>query len=246
MNTTAPAPPAQIPVTCRDCGQTFLTDSLLLGQVEMAHTLNQRCQPCQESHDKELARQAEEDRRSRISTQIESFIPPDLLATDINHPKFEADLWQAVRRWRPDDDSFWLGIIGNAGRCKTRCMALLCKNAMWANVQCVWTTANRLADAVRDDQRYASRHISTLAREHLDECLRAQWLFIDDLGKNEWPKSFEAYFFQLIDHRKNYRKPIIYSSNQHPEAMGLLISDNYREPIVGRLLERTTILTLDS
>lgn len=243
MNPTTQTPPATGQSTCTDCGQTYFFESILCLGQELGHLIAPRCPTCCDSAEEAEATRAEAERRAKIQASIEAFLPKDYRETDRNHPKFNLALWSAVRRWRPRDE-FWLGIVGPAGQCKTRCMALLAQDAMWAGIRCVWTTANRLVDAVRAERNGHNRAISGAAYEHLQDCLRAPWLFLDDLGKNDWPASFESYFFQLLDHRKAHKLPLIYSSNIHPHGLGLALSDLNREPIIGRLIDRTTLIDL--
>jgi DNA replication protein DnaC len=94
------------------------------------------------------------------------------------------------------------------------------------------------------DRHNRNLSISTIARAHLAACLTTPWLFLDDFGKNEWSPAFESQLFQILDHRKNHRLPLVYSSNAHPSDFSLTISSLNAAPIIGRLLDRTTILEL--
>lgn len=149
----------------------------------------------------------------------------------------------SARPGMPSAAAFWLGLIGPAGRCKTRCLALAAKAAILRGNRVTWTTANRLLEAAHD-RNSKDKALATLAREHLAECLHAGVLVIDDLGKNEWTAAFESQFFQILDHRKNHRLPLLFSSNAHPEGFSLVLSDLNREPIIGRLMDRTTLLEI--
>lgn len=211
---------------------------------DLALSLHLRCDDCQRVLDEQAAAEAAARQAAEREDYIERSIPPDMRETDPNHPHFNRALWDAVARWRPARDGkgeFWLGLVGQADMSKTRCMALLAMKAMRAGVRATWTTANRLLDASQE-RKSGDRQLAALAREHLSDCLHAPWLFIDDLGKNEWPAAFESQFFQILDHRKNHRLPIVYSSNAHPDHFSLVISDLNREPIIGRLKDRTTLI----
>ena len=215
----------------------------LFGQ-DLALLLNLRCDDCQKVIEKQAAAEAAAKQAAEREALIERSLPPDMRETDTAHANFNRGLWEAVRQWRPARDGkgdFWLGLVGPADMSKTRCMALLAMKAMRAGVRATWTTANRLLDA-SIERKSGDRQLAALAREHLSDCLHAPWLFIDDLGKNEWPAAFESQFFQILDHRKNHRLPIVYSSNAHPDAFSLVLSDLNREPIIGRLKDRTTLI----
>lgn len=229
---------------CKTCGREFEFESLWIGRIDFGRTMRPDCPACQERKTRE---DAERDRRAMMERREETIrgqIPPDLLATDPDHESFNYGLWSVTRQWRPYGD-FWLGLVGPAGTCKTRCMALLAADLIRDGVRVCWTTANRLKDA-SDDRKSLDGSARTLAREHLAECRAAGWLFLDDLGKNEWTQAFESQFFQLLDHRKNHRLPVVYSSNARPEEFSQVISKLNAWPIIGRLKDRTTLIDLFS
>lgn len=235
--------PTMIQGECRECGQIYWLESIKIFEHELAHCVQPTCDACNAAQEKAEAARIAAERRDRIEAEIHSVIPIDLLETNVHHPRFNSELWEAVARWRPSAAQSWLGIVGPADKCKTRCLTLLYLRAMRMGIRCTWTTANRLQDAARDRNSHDNQ-VAALAREHLQTCLRSPWLFLDDLGKNDWTRSFETVFFQLLDHRKNHRLPLLYSSNAHPEKFALLLSDLNREPIIGRLLDRTTLIKL--
>lgn len=233
--------------TCRNCGQVFCYEPILVMGMDLGKSIHHLCDYCIAKDEERVSAERETQRREEIETTLRATIPWDLIETDEFHPNFNRALWQAVANWRPTRMEFWLAIIGPAAQSKTRCMAMLAMKAMRRGTRVVWTTANRLRDCVADKNHKQSgdlAHYAVLARQHLAECLHAPVLFIDDLGKNEWTGAFESQFFQILDHRKNHRLPTIYSSNAHPEAFSLVLSDLNREPIIGRLLDRVTLIDL--
>lgn len=228
---------------CCACGKPYACEVIMLGSKDIGQLVQPHCPDCEDSN----RRLAEERKQLEVMAEREAaaaaLLPPDLLATDPHHPTFNRPLWQAVAKWRPSVDSYWLALVGKAGKCKTRCLALAAKAAIMRGHRVTWTTACRLFDASRD-RNSRDRTTSALAREHLNDCQHASILVIDDLGKNEWSAPFESQLFQILDYRKNYRLPLLYSSNAHPEAFSQVLSDHAREPIIGRLVDRTTIYEL--
>ena len=101
----------------------------------------------------------------------------------------------------------------------------------------------RLKDAAHDRQS-RDRDVSGYARQHLQECLSTPWLFLDDLGKNEWTAAFESQLFQILDHRLNHHLPMAWTANDHPERFHPLMSQLNASPIIGRLLDRCALLDL--
>ncbi len=224
------------------CGQMYAYEPFLLMGIDFGKTLQWQCEDCRRNS----ARLEEDKARAVLAFEREALvratIDPDLMETDIQREDFNGDLWRVVSRWRPEKD-FWLGLVGESGTCKTRCMALLACKAIRVGVRVTWTTANRLKDAV-DDRKDRDKSISQVARDHLKSCKYAGWLFLDDLGKNEWGSAFESQLFQILDFRKNNHLPVVYSSNAHPEAFSQVLSPLNASPIIGRLLDRTTLLDL--
>jgi DNA replication protein DnaC len=250
MNTTAihlPEAPAQEPETatcpCASCGTPVTYECIWIAGMDFGRTLNQHCDACAARIDAEVEAQMRQSRREEREAKVRAMLPPDLLETDENHPDFNRPLWRAVSAWRPSPEAFWLGLVGPAGRCKTRCLALAAKASILRGNRVVWTTANRLLEAAHDRSN-KDRQIATMAREHLADCLHAGVLVLDDLGKNEWTNAFESQFFQILDHRKNHKLPLLFSSNAHPEQFSMCLSDLNREPIIGRLQDRTTLVQI--
>lgn len=236
--------PTMATTPCRDCGTSMIYETIPLFGKDLALCLHLLCDVCSAKVEAEAAAAEAARVLTEREAAIERSIPQDMRETDLNHPNFNRGLWDAVRQWRPERNGkgdFWLGLVGPADMSKTRCMALLAMKAMRAGVRATWTTANRLLDASQE-RKSGDRQLATLAREHLSDCLHAPWLFIDDLGKNEWPPAFESQFFQILDHRKNHRLPMVYSSNAHPDHFSLVLSDLNREPIIGRLKDRCTLI----
>jgi hypothetical protein len=244
MHATAEKAPDLIARSCATCGNQYWHTPIYIGAIDLAASYPAECESCEAQREAAVALAARQARAAAIEDHIRTVIPPDLLATDPAHPDFNAALWSTVARWRPSAASLWLGIIGPAGACKTRSMALLAARAMRAGIQAAWITANDFRDASIDRNSRNSRADAERARATIDHCRLAPWLFFDDLGKNDWPASMETCFFQLLDYRKNHRLPLIYSSNASPEALGILLSDLNRDPIISRLLDRTTVINL--
>ena len=232
----------QAQAVCKTCGQAFYYEPIWIGNCDYGKFVNTQCDLCAAAAEAREEARRKAERQAVIEGQIRAQIPPDLIDTDPAHPEFNRELWAGVRGWRPGEN-FWLGIIGDSGLCKTRCMALLAAKAMRAGVRVTWSTANRLKDAA-SDRTHRELSVSMLARQHLQDCLHSGWLFLDDLGKNEWSPAFESQFFNILDHRKNHRLPLVFSSNCHPEGFSQLISPFNRAPIIGRLLDRTVLIDL--
>lgn len=200
-------------------------------------------------HNKVLEKEIEIGKRTaRLET-----IPPEMRRTRENYPGFNSALWDTVRGWTPDRK--WLGIVGEAGNSKTRCIALLAQHLIMAGHHVIWTTAVQFQHRI-DTLRNGSSEEMGDAQRYLSLCLRCEILVMDDIGKNTWNASFERHFFDLIDTRKTHDRPVIWSANTHPTVMLHIgrqsdsgfaerMSEDRGAPLIGRLIEASGIIGLD-
>ncbi len=182
-----------------------------------------------------------EERRSWVLR----LIPPDLLpvdfdplGTDTTRKDFNARMWEQVRVWRPGPQGHWLGLYGPPGECKTRILALMAVKILMQGQRLFWTSAVDIYDRATFGRRSLDASVRVAAREHFEDCMRSSFLVIDDLGKNEWGPAFESQLFTILDHRKNYRLPVLWSSNVHPEQLHTCLSKANAGAIIGRLMDR--------
>jgi len=243
MTTTQCELADMVRTTCKGCGQGFYYEPILVLGMDLGKSLHTFCDDCKDAEREAEKQAAQAIRKTEIEARILAQIDPALRATDLQRPEFNRPLWRLVEAWRPAKDERWLGIIGAAGSCKTRCMALYAMRVMRSGTRVCWTTANRVYEAAGDRKSHL-QGVATVAREHLLDCRDAPWLFLDDFGKNEWSAPFESQLFQILDHRKNHFLPTVYSANAHPEEFSEVISALNARPIIGRLVEGTTILNL--
>lgn len=234
---------------CMDCGTIFEYESIMFGETDLGLTLAKYCDGCQAKREAaDIERKREEQREANRQTVLRT-LPPELLpvwldplGTDPNHKKFNRAKWETVSKWRPGPHGNWLGLIGGAGLCKTRCLALMAEKILMQGHRLLWTSAMRLFSEATYNRTSRDAPVRVAAREHLADCLTASFLVIDDLGNNEWSPAFESQLFTILDHRKNFRLPILYSSNVHPTAFHTSITSVNSAALIGRLIDRTNIL----
>lgn len=227
---------------CQECQQAFFYEPILVMGRDFGKALNTHCEGCNAKAERETKERESAAEKAEREARVQA-LPIDLLETDVEFPSFNRELWEVVSQWKPSLKSLGLAIIGPGDRSKTRCMTLAAIASIRRGCDVKWTTANRLFDAAQEI-RHSTRSIATAAREHLQECRTARVLFLDDLGKNQWSADFEKQLFYILDHRKNHRLPLVYSSNCHPHAFSQVLSEFNRDPIIGRLLDRMTIIDL--
>lgn len=248
MSTTTPAM-----TTCQTCGTEFPYEPILLMGRDLGRTLVRECEPCQASTEKaeEERRQAQEQIRRRAA--VIAALPPEFLplefdseGTDPYHPEFPLKIYSGLRQWRPGPRGNCLGLYGPGGFCKSRMLTLLAARFILLGFPVTWTTAIRLQNAADTLLKSTDRQARGNAEQHLTECRHAPFLFIDDLGKNEWTRSFETRLFEILDHRRNYRLPIAWSSNAHPEEFANSITQLNADPIIRRLIDRTLLIPVNA
>lgn len=233
---------------CETCGQKVFYEPIFVGRADLARQLYRHCQTCSERLAADEWVRAHEARQAELRGVVMRTIPPELLpkeidplGTDTDHPEFHAEMWKIVRKWKPGPHGNWIGIIGPAGVCKTRCLGLLAANMIMVGHRVVWTSAMRLHADASVGLRSRDRNVQRLAEEHLGECMTCGWLMLDDLGNNEWSPAFESRLFMILDYRKNNRLPIAYSSNTHPTGFHSAITSVNAAALIGRLIDRADL-----
>lgn len=233
-------------MTCTQCGKDVEPAMRDLAAF-FPRLISPMCEACSDkaAHAEHLERQRLEQeaelnrRRARLEV-----IPPEMLRTDPKHPEFNRELWLQVREWRPSHLR-WLGLVGGAGNCKTRCIALLVRRLIGEGHIVAWTTAVDFQDQV-DALRSPDDNRARAARTYLDRLRTAGVLVFDDLGKNTWNNSMERHLFSMLDHRKTHDLPILWSANTHPLEIlaSKELSIDRGGPIIGRLIEVSKILSI--
>ena len=234
---------------CRDCAVEFEYEKIQFGAVDLGLQLASYCESCASRRevatleDERAKRRAEN--RMRVLETLEPELLPvwvDPLGTDPDHPDFNRAKWEVVKKWRPGPHGNGLGLIGGAGTCKTRILALLAEKILMQGLRLMWTSAMRLHTEASINLRSRDKNLMIVAREHFQGCMSAPYLVIDDLGNNEWCAAFESQLFTILDHRKNRRLPVLWSSNAHPQAFHTCITSVNSAALIGRLLDGTGTL----
>lgn len=230
--------------SCNTCGQPARSQDVDLAIFYDRITIPVYCQPCADREDRIQAKviqdQKQQVENSARSSRLE-IIPPEIRRTDISRTDFNLGLWLRIENWQPSGTK-WLGIVGKAGRSKTRCIGKLAEKLILAGHRLHWTTAVEFQER-SDDLRSDDRHIKAEASDYFRTCKRVAVLILDDFGKNTWTPTVERNLFSLIDHRKTHDLPVLWSSNTHPLDIGKSgeLSRDRAAPLIGRLLEISKI-----
>lgn len=240
MNTKTPP----MTRTCDMCDQPARQRDVELVAAFPNVCISVLCQTCGEAEDAEDERKHRAQiERAELTTReaLLEIIPPKIRSTDISRKDFNAGLWLRVETWRPSSGK-WLGIVGSAGQCKTRCLGLLAAKLILDGHRLMWTTAVEFQER-SDDMRSDLKGVHHEAREYFRQCKRAAILVLDDFGKNTWTPTVERNLFSVIDHRSTHYLPILWSANTHPVKIGSSgeISEDRAAPLIGRIIESSRI-----
>jgi DNA replication protein DnaC len=231
--------------TCERCGKNYEHEIVIIGDVEMFAGAPNECDPCG------LAAQEDARETARIAQaqrEFERIVPKIYRLTDIDHPKFNNHLHSRVQLWVKGAFTgytrSWLGLVGETGRCKTRCLAMLAKRLIWNGHKLEWVTATGFQWAVQ--HQWGDRTDSLQATQWLKRWRSVEVLIFDDLGKQKMSESVESAFFDLIEHRSSHDLMTLWSANTHPNDMMTSkdLSKDRGAPIVGRLLDFSDIVNV--
>jgi len=233
--TTTPPTVEQRP--CDDCRTPADYEPLRLSDhgPDLLAGMRFLCDTCSEAM---IAREEEEARRAvaaRRQATWEKVIPEKYRGTDLKHPGFNAQVWNRLKTLDPSRQP--VGLIGPAGRCKSRMLALFAKRLIASDTFVAWTNANRFQWAA---QREFDDREGPEARRLLQRCAEARVLILDDLGKQRWTDTVEAAFFSLIEARSSANLITHWSMNPSPlDAIGPAQLETYGPDIVARGLDST-------
>lgn len=234
------------PTLCQECSAPARQSDIDLAQAFPRLNFAVFCTDCgKREEDAEERREAAQRGRLEIAARESrlEIIPPEMRRTDISRQDFNLGLWIQIETWRPSSGK-WLGIIGTAGQCKTRCLALLATKLILEGNRLHWTTAVEFQERV-DDLRSDERGTKAEAAAYIKACKSASILVFDDFGKNTWTPTVERNLFSMIDHRKTHDLPVLWSANTQPITLlksGELSRDR-GAPLIGRILEASYITT---
>lgn len=228
------------------------------GPQDLAASIPFTCSACTAASEESERKAARDSIRRRREETWQRVVPKKYRETDIDHADFRRPLWNQLRSL-PLHES--LGLIGPAGRCKTRLLALIAKRAIAADLSVSWCPANSFQWAASREFDKEDGHD---ARQYLKEWQRADITILDDLGKHRWTDCVESAFFGMIEHRASTGKTTHWSMNPEPAdvpTLPTLLAEDAASvlaraldpdgkasarprfaPIVSRLLDEQTII----
>jgi DNA replication protein DnaC len=234
---------------CQICGVRFSYEPIMFGERDLALSVELHCQKCtadlehaarDEARAREMAERLALFRRTVPPALWPQSLDPD--GTDIDRPEFNRPLWKIVSRWRPVKKGDRIAVVGPAGQCKTRCLALLAHSLIMRGNQVMWTSAMRFHEEATFNLRSRDRAIQARALAYLDECRTSPWLIVDEIGSNNlWGADMESQLFTVLNYRMDHFLPMAFSSNRQPEEFRNLITKVDPTAFIGRLINRASI-----
>lgn len=184
----------------------------------------------------------EKEERDRVEVEFKRLVPDRYRKTDLNHPDFNRELWKRVSLFQPSAETPFLGVVGITGLCKTRCLSLLLRTFLEGRRKCDFVNA-------ADFGFWASRqHFDDNSgdyRRRLEKPLRSQVVLFDDLGKLGCTEAPSKALYRLVEAFHNQNRTILWTSNRPLEELAPNFSEEYGEPLFGRLTEGSQIIRLD-
>jgi len=240
MNTT---PPTQ----CDVCGSKRSAEDFVQISEGGRWLEHVECLTCKREREKRLMHEA----RSKGVNHYREKIPKkyrmidDGGVTDIKHPdwiNYEGGKKLAhMRKWI-NSGKDWAAIVGDGGYLKSRVMGVFAKDLAIKGHLLHWVNGSNLNWA--NSARYGSGDDKGTAWNAISKMKSADMLILDDLWKGSLNQSYFSVLYEILEHRSQHCKPMIWTANTHPNDIAQNIPDDLRSPIVGRLIENTHLLEL--
>jgi hypothetical protein len=201
-----------------------------------------------------------ERRLSEVREKIADSTPKRFQATDTDDQRFNSALWEQVTKWMPTAEKPWLGLVGEAGGCKTRCAYLRLRQLGEEWTRQHGNTPKIAVVTGPDFKRYAldrfskekvqstgwmatgTTPVSEIASASLREIKNADVLLFDELGEKIKPTpAVIEELFALIDYRHSENMVTLWTCNSSPEDFCGGWPPEFAGPIAGRIVESSTI-----
>jgi hypothetical protein len=222
-------------VTCANCQAQFSYEPVMFDLGGMREIFPRTlCEPC--SAAQEAANKIEQERRDKERAEDEwnEVCPPEYRRTNLDDPRLNRSLVKAAIAWRPG--SRGLGLIGETGRGKTRCLFVALRTAFDAGGFVEFVSHNsfsRLAATAFGgdgmEKQEAAKRIKKLARVGV--------LMLDDLGKAPSTERADAELEELIEERTSHGLPILWSANGSGEWLMKRFGPDRGPALVRRLAD---------
>lgn len=210
-------------IECKGCGEPIQVDPEMPFQVPW-------CDACIQKQNEAKEREEAEAAKAEALAEFKRICPPAFLETVPGMIPDQVGL-KKVLAWKMDPKG--LVCFGKSGTGKTRSVWMLVQKLMVQGIQveCITSAAfaRQLASAWDHEGGYEK-----LTRR----LLKAQVLFLDDLGKEKLTERVEAELFALVDERSSWQRPMLITSNFTTTTLKPRFRDpDLADPLIRRLKE---------
>jgi DNA replication protein DnaC len=195
-----------------------------------------RCLRCEVSRESKRLLAESQAKRGDLWAKV---CPKAFMDTDPNYPDLHKPFISAAKEWKYGVKG--LGFMGPSRLGKTRSLFLAAKNAFDAGLSVAAIRHTRLTRLVQDAFTGDSRNVP---RETLDWLCEADVLILDDIGKPPTTERTDAEFADLLDERIWHQRPVLWSVNGSSKWLMERFGPDRGAPIVKRLTEFSTIVTV--
>lgn len=181
--------------------------------------------------------------KERKERKWDDLCPPLFKLTDRERlPQKELAI---VDSWEDSGDGRGIGFVGAPGKCKTRLLYELGKKIIFSNsmadVRAI--TSNGLAGlsaAIYSHDKETARD----AEDLINRIYVAQYLILDDVGKQKFTERAETDLYSLLDYRTSNMLPTFWSANSGSGKLAAMLSEDRAGAILRRLSEFSDIHTI--
>lgn len=227
--------------SCPECGVEFTPEMVEWnGRVVFRQ---QYCFSCAESLQKrrdeqEKAKEAEEATK-RAGEAFDAICPPLYRETDLS--RLPAPFRDEAIGW--EWSAKGLGLVGMAGKGKTRAAYHICHRMLVAGKRVAATSAPMFArlcvDQFSDDKKRRAE-----AEAQIKSIYKADIWFLDDLGKQRMTDRGEMELYAVLEHRTASLLPTIWTANAKSAVLLQMFSEDRGEPIMRRLIDFSRIVAV--
>lgn len=218
-------------INCTSCGSEFEATGFRFGSRTVTPDT---CKPCLERAAAGRRRAEEQDRHE---ARWKGICPPLYRDTDLN--QMPMALVTAVEKWQYGPTG--LGIIGDAGKCKTRAGFLILRKAFDDNVTVNCVSGARFSK-LTSEQFFDDDDTRETARRSLQRLKEVGLVLFDDLGKGRLTDRVESELFDFLETRTSNCLPTIWTSNSTPDVISTMFSQDRADAIMRRLIEFSRLL----
>ncbi len=213
---------------CQKCGNEFETEAMVIFDRETP--LKRTCGDCAASAFESIAAESRAAEKAKLDASWHVLCPRLYLNTDIE--RLTAPYVADVLRWKFNPKGLMLH--GPTGKAKTRTAYLLLKRLHYEGHSIAAFHSSEFA------HQCARSFGDQTGEAWAERIVKADILFLDDLGKFRLTERVESELFGIVESRTAWERPIIITTNFVGGALESKMTEDRGVPMVRRLREFCT------